>query len=80
VTSTHQFVRVNTSGPDQEGCLLFDQNGALVGVLVRLSEQHDTEFAGKWFFEHGFGPLDNPEHPLFDTIEEAEQWISSLVG
>src|SRR3954467_3012921 len=73
VTLTHHSVRVNTNGPDQEGCLLFDRNGALIGVLVRLSAQHDPEHAGKWFLEHGFGLLDGYEHPLFDTIEDAEQ-------
>jgi len=74
-----QTVRVNTGGPDREGCLLFDRNGALIGVLVQLSAQHDPEYAGKWFLEHGFGPLDHRAHPLFDTIEDAEQWISKLV-
>ena len=52
---------------------------ALVGVLVRLSAQHEQELIGKWFFEHGFGPLDIREHPLFDTIEDAEGWIGAHV-
>ena len=45
---TQQFVRVNTGGPDEEGCLLFDNDDTLVAVLVRLSDQHDPEYAGKW--------------------------------
>jgi hypothetical protein len=44
---TQQFVRVNTGGPDEEGCLLFDNDDTLVAVLVRLSDQHDPEYAGK---------------------------------
>ena len=74
----HHLVKVDTGGPDQEGCLLFDGGGSLIAVLVRLSGQHEEGLSGKWFFEHGFGRLDNREHPIFDSIEEAEQWIASL--
>jgi hypothetical protein len=79
VTLARQFIDVNTSGPDREGCLLFDKTGALVGVLVRLSPQHEEELVGKWFLEHGFGPLDMRAHPLFDTIEDAEAWVGAHV-
>jgi hypothetical protein len=74
----HHFTRVNTGGPDQEGCLLFDGDSSLIAVLVRLSSLHEEGLSGKWFFEHGFGNLDNREHPIFDSIEQAEQWIASL--
>jgi hypothetical protein len=70
-------VQVNTSGPDEEGCLLFDKNGALVAVLVKLTGQHEDEVVGKWFLEHGFGILDNFGHPIFDSIEDAEAWVKS---
>ena len=69
---TQQFVKVNTGGPDKEGCLLFDNDYTLVAVLVRLTDQHDPEYAGKWFFEHGFGIRNYYGHPLFNNIVEAE--------
>ena len=74
---TQKFVRVNTGGPDEEGCLLFDNDETLVAVLVRLSDQHDPEYAGKWFFEHGFGIRNYHGHPLFNDIVEAENWMAS---
>jgi hypothetical protein len=49
--------------------------GRLVAVLVRLSDQHDS-LAGQWFFEAGFGRLDGPQHPTFDDIEAAQDWIA----
>jgi hypothetical protein len=79
VTFRRQLVKVDTSGPDQEGCLIFEETGALIAVLVRLSEQHEPEIVGKWFLEHGFGSLNNREHPLFDKIEQAEEWIASSI-
>ena len=34
---TQQFVRVNTGGPDKEGCLLFDNDDTLVAALLHGS-------------------------------------------
>jgi hypothetical protein len=79
VTFSRQFVQVNTSGPDQEGCLLFDENGALVAIVVKLSGQHEVGTAGKWFLEHGFGSLEF-EHPTFDSVEDAETWLIGMLG
>jgi hypothetical protein len=45
-----------------------------VAVLVRLSDQHE-DVAGHWYYEHGFGPYDGPAHPVFATIEAAQDWI-----
>jgi len=77
MTFTRQFVKVDTGGPDKEGCLLFDSDDALVAVLVRLTNQHDSEYAGKWFFEYGFGIRTHHGHPLFNGIVEAENWMAS---
>ena len=76
-TVTRQSVRLNTGGPDEEGCLVF-VDGKLVAVLVRLSTEHG-DAAGRWFLEHGFGPLDTPEQPLFEDLGAAERWIAGQV-
>jgi hypothetical protein len=68
-----QKARIATGGPDEEGYLFFGDE-RLVAVLVRLSHQHEEQ-AGKWFLEHGFGPLDNGEHPIFDDLDAAQSWI-----
>jgi len=75
---SRQFVRIDTSGPDEEACLLFDERGALVAVLVRLSEQHSRELVGKWFLEHGFGAMETSEHPVFASIDDAETWAEAV--
>lgn len=74
-----QPVRVETGTDDEEGCLVF-ADGRLVAVLVRLSDQHDG-LAGQWYHEHGFGPaLDEPAHPVFPTLEAAQDWIDERLG
>ena len=73
-----QPVRVDTGGEDEEGCLVF-VDGKLAAVLVRLSDQHG-DMAGHWFLEHGFGKLDGVEHPIFDGIEAAQDWITHHLG
>ncbi len=73
MTVTLQPVRVETGSQDQEGCLVFiDQR--LAAVLVRLSDQHD-DLTGHWYYEHGFGPFDGPSHPVFGTLDAAQDWI-----
>lgn len=79
MTLTRQSVRVDTGGPDEEGCLVFD-NGRLIAVLVRLSSEHDQMLDRKWFLEHGFGELDTSEHPVFDDLGAAEGWIAARRG
>ena len=73
MTLSLQPVRVATGTEDEEGCLVFAGN-RLVAVLVRLSDQHE-HVAGHWYYEHGFGPYDGPAHPVFATIEAAQDWI-----
>lgn len=75
-------VRVETGSADEEGRLVF-HDGKLVAVLLRLSEQHG-DMAGRWFLEHGFGPLDGPPstpcHPDFDDLGTAREWIGRRLG
>jgi len=74
-----QPVRVATGSDDTESQLVFE-DGFLVAVLVRLSEQHATD-AGKWFLEAGFGRVDDPNAPTFADLDEAQAWIAGqLVG
>jgi hypothetical protein len=73
-----QPVRIETGGPDEDGYLVF-ADGRLVAVLVRLSEQHE-DAAGLWYYEHGFGPYDGPAHPVFPTLEAAQDWIEQRHG
>jgi hypothetical protein len=72
-----QPVRV-ALGEDREGRLAF-VNGALVGLLVQLSEQHGAD-AGSWFLESGFGGLDGPNPPVFPDIDAAQAWIAERLS
>lgn len=73
-----QPVRVATGVADEDGCLVFE-NGRLVAVLVRLSDEHEN-LSGKWFLEHGFGRLDGPTHPTFENIDAAQDWLETRLS
>ena len=60
---------------DGDGLLAYWED-SLVAVLVRLGTDHGDD-AGAWFVEKGFGFLDRPEHPLFETFAAAEAWLRS---
>jgi hypothetical protein len=69
-----QPVQVAT-GDDEDGLLVF-ADGLLVGVLVRLSDQHG-EMAGRWFVEAAFGPVaDMVVRPTFPDVEAVQDWLS----
>ena len=70
-----QPVRVATGSPDENGCLVFDDDQKLVALLVQLSDEHEDE-AGLWFYEAGFGPMDGPDHPTFPDLDAAQEWIT----
>lgn len=70
---------INTGSPDREGCLLF-VDGSLVAVFVRLSVDHEQKLSGKWFLEHGFGPLASEEQELFEDLNAAERWALSRLS
>ena len=73
MTLTSRPVRVAT-GADEDGCLVFSDD-RLVAVLVRLSDRHEIA-PGRWFHEAGFGPLDEPDHPTFTSLEDAKDYIA----
>ena len=71
-------VQIQTGSADEEGRLVF-ADGWLVAVLVRLSAQHGS-LAGHWYYEHGFGPFNGPTHPIFATLEAAQDWMHQRQG
>jgi hypothetical protein len=77
VTLTLQPVRVGTDY-DEDGCLVFADD-RLVAVLVRLAEHHG-KLTGQWYYENGYGRLDGPEHPTFQDIDAAQEYITSRLA
>lgn len=77
MTLTLQPVLV-ASGEEGDGCLVY-ADGWLVAVLVRLSDNHEEQ-AGAWFLEKGFGALDGPDPPVFETLETAQTWVLERLG
>jgi len=73
-----QPVQVSTGSADTESHLVFD-DGFLVAVLVRLSDEHEAD-AGKWSLEAGFGRVDDPSPPTFADLDEAQGWISDQLS
>jgi hypothetical protein len=73
MTLTLQPMRVAT-GSDEEGMLVLDEDGRLVAVLVRLSDQNEIA-PGQWYLEAGFGQIDGIDHPAFADLDMAQDWI-----
>ncbi len=71
---TLQPIPVMTGSQDHEGRLVL-VNGQLAAVLVRLSDEVHGEARGRWFLETGFGRCDGAEHPVFESLDEAEAWV-----
>ena len=69
-----QKVRVQTNSDDQEGRLVFFGD-RLIAVLVRLTDQAHDRLVGAWFLEAGFGPCEPAFAPLFDTLDNAREWL-----
>jgi len=67
-------VRVAT-GHEEEGNLVFDDQGRLVAVLVHLSDKNEIA-PGRWFLEVGFGSLDSSSAPTFVDLNVAQSWMS----
>ena len=49
--------------------------GILVAVFSYLNETVDGELQDRWFLEAGFGRCQEVKPPVFDSREEAEQWV-----
>jgi hypothetical protein len=67
-----------TGSDDRDGRLV-TIDAHLVAVLVRLDSPIHGERRGGWFLEAGFGPCDGPAKPVFDQLEEAQDWIATRV-
>jgi hypothetical protein len=74
ISITLQPLPVMTGSQDQEGRLVL-ADGQLVAVLVRLADEVHGAERGGWFLEVGFGPCDGPEHPVFESLDEAQVWV-----
>jgi len=70
---TLQPVRVRTASEDERGLLVF-ADGALVAVLVCLSDVHEED-AGLWFLEAGFGSMASLHPAKFADLDAAQAWI-----
>ena len=75
---TLQPIPVMTGSQDQDGRLVL-AGGQLVAVLVRLSDEMHGEARGRWFLETGFGRCDGVEHPVFESLDEAQTWVRRRV-
>ena len=73
-----QATRVETGGLDEDGFLIFVDN-ALAAVVVRLEDQVHEHSRGRWFLEAGFGRCAMVGGTLFDTPEDAQQWVLQRV-
>jgi hypothetical protein len=74
-----QPISVLTGSDDREGRLVL-VNGDLVAVLVRLDGPVHENQRGGWFLEAGFGPCSGPPQPVFDSLAEAQVWVSMRVA
>lgn len=72
-----QPVKVLTGSPDTDG-MVVTADGYLVAVLVRLGAMHD-ELEGSWFLEAAMGVSGRPPGDVFDSIDDAIEWIGSHV-
>ncbi|HEY8382006.1 MAG TPA: hypothetical protein VIL09_07650 [Microvirga sp.] len=62
-------------GDIEQGLLIFADD-ALMAVVTYLDNSVDEEGPrGRWFLETGYGPCSGAEEMLFDTPDEAQQWV-----
>jgi hypothetical protein len=74
MTLNLQPVRV-ADGHDREGVLVFDEDQALVAVLVRIGRSGLAP--GRWCLEAGFGRMAWNGAPIFPDLASAQAWISA---
>jgi hypothetical protein len=73
-TVSFQPIPILIDGHDSEGTLVL-YGRDLVAVLARLDgEAHDPEIKGRWHLEAGFGPCQDVQMRLFETLDEAAAW------
>ena len=69
-----QPMQVATGSRDREGLLVLSDN-RLMAVLVRLSDPQHGGLTGTWFLEAGFGPCASVRMHVFETVEQAQDWV-----
>jgi hypothetical protein len=69
---TVELKPIEVASVDHEGQLIF-LDGALVGLLVRLSNLHGN-LSGNWYLETGYGRL-HDERLTFPDLNAAISWI-----
>jgi hypothetical protein len=63
----------------EQGYLLF-ADGFLVAVISHLEEAVPGEMQDSWHVEAGFGPCKSTlPAPIFESQEEAEDWVSRFL-
>ena len=70
---TVELKPIEVASVDREGQLILF-NGALVGVLVKLSNLHG-ELSGSWYLETGYDGL-RDERLTFPDLDAAKRWIN----
>jgi hypothetical protein len=74
---TVELKPIEVASVDREGQLILF-NGALVGVLVKLSNLHG-ELAGSWYLETGYDGL-RDERLTFPDLDAAKRWINDRLS
>ena len=74
---TVELKPIEVASVDREGQLILF-NGALVGVLVKLSNLHG-ELAGSWYLETGYNGL-RDERLTFPDLDAAKRWINDRLS
>ena len=72
-----QPVKILTGSPDTDGMLVM-ADGYLAAVLVRLGALHE-DLEGCWFLEAAMGVSSKPPGDVFDSIDQALDWINSHI-
>ena len=74
---TVELKPIEVASVDREGQLILS-DGALVGVLVKLSNLHG-ELSGSWYLETGYDGL-RDEHLTFSDLDAAKSWIDDRLA
>ena len=65
------------NGSEHEALLVLNENYALIGVLVKLSDDYEEpELPGCWFLEVGFGHYE-AKGEVFCNLDAARDWFQS---
>jgi hypothetical protein len=74
---TVELKPIEVASVDREGQLILS-DGALVGVLVKLSNLHG-DLSGSWYLETGYNGL-RDEHLTFPDLDAAKSWIDDRLA